>query len=100
MPGATALVAKSSMATLRLDWLEAKVKLSGLKTGSFISPAAGAAVPATGMMLSAGSGASSSPTSWSSTEPVNASFRDTLKVGPSVGDDVVDGRVICDGGVM
>src|SRR3546814_9838460 len=67
MPGATALVEKSSITTERLDWFAAKRKPSGLTTGSFISPAAGAAMPATGRMLSAGSGACSSPSRCSPT---------------------------------
>ena len=32
--------------------------------------------------------------------PVNWSFRETLNVGPSVGDAVVDGSVMREGGVI
>ena len=100
MPGAIAFVEKSSIITLRVDSLAPKKKSSGLNTGSFIDPGAGAPVPGTLRILSAGSGASSSPIRASSTDPVNWSLRETENVGPSVGLVVVAGRVIRDGGVI
>src|SRR5688572_24571505 len=100
MPGLIRLVEMSSIATCLLELLRANVKPSGLKTGSFILPGRGAAVPGVGRMLSLGADACASPRSSRLTTPLNSSLRETVKVGPSTGVTVIAGSVMRDGGVI